>query len=124
AHWALWLHLSRARAGADDQAEFQANARAIAVKDWPGPVLAFYLGQASKAEVEQAAAAGETKAWRLQQGCDASFYFAEDQLLRARKDEAKRLFQKVLEDCQLYRANYMYFSRSYGAAKAELARLQ
>jgi lipoprotein NlpI len=124
AHWTLWLHLARARAGAEDQAEFAANAQAIEGKDWPGPVVAYYLGQASAAEVEQAAAAGETKAWRLQQGCDVSFYFAEEKLLRAEKDEAKRLFQKVLEDCQLYRGNFMYFSRSYGAAKAELARLQ
>ena len=124
AHWTLWLHLSRARGGEADQAEFQANARAIAAKEWPGPVVAFYLGRASAAEVEQAAAAGETKAWRLQQGCDASFYFAEEKLLYGERDEARHLFQKVLDDCQLYRGNFMYFSRSYGAAKAELARLQ
>ena len=42
---------------------------------------------------------------------------------RGAQDEAKQRFAKVLSDCDLYRSNFIYFSRSYGAAAAELKRL-
>ncbi len=118
----LWLHLARARAGLEDDAAFQRAAAAIDVNSWPGPAVAYFRGRATAAQVEAAAAIG-SKAEQLQQGCDAGFYLGEDALIQGRKDEAKQRFTKVLADCDLYRSNFIYFSRSYGAAAAELKRL-
>jgi len=118
----LWLHLARARADIEDDAAFQRDAAAIDTKDWPGPVVAYFRGRATAGQVEAAAAIG-SKAAQLQQGCDAGFYLGEDALIQGRKDEAKQRFAKVLSDCDLYRSNFIYFSRSYGAAAAELKRL-
>jgi lipoprotein NlpI len=117
----LWLHLARARAGLEDDAAFQRAAAAIDVNSWPGPAVAYFRGRATAAQVE--AAAIGSKAEQLQQGCDAGFYLGEDALIQGRKDEAKQRFTKVLADCDLYRSNFIYFSRSYGAAAAELKRL-
>jgi lipoprotein NlpI len=118
----LWLHLARARAGIEDDAAFERAAGAIDVNSWPGQVVAYFRGRATAAQVEAAAALG-SKAEQLQQGCDAGFYLGEDALIQGRKDEAKQRFAKVLADCDLYRSNFVYFSRSYGAAAAELKRL-
>ena len=118
----LWLHLARGRAGIEDDAAFQQSAAAVDPKDWPGPVVAYFRGRATADQVEAAAAIG-SKAEQLQQGCDAGFYLGEDALIQGRKDEAKQRFAKVLADCDLYRSNFVYFSRTYGAAAAELKRL-
>jgi lipoprotein NlpI len=118
----LWLHLARARAGIDDAAAFERAAAAIDPKDWPGPVVAYFRGRATADQVEAAAGLG-SKAEQLQQGCDAGFYLGEDALIQGRKDEAKQRFAKVLADCDLYRSNFVYFSRTYGAAATELKRL-
>jgi lipoprotein NlpI len=118
----LWLHIARGRAGTDDAAAFRQDAAAIDAKTWPGPAVAYYLGQATAAEVGAAAGQGST-AERLQQGCDADFYLGEDALLKGDKAAAQSLFRKLLAGCALYRTNYVYFSRAYGAAAAELKRL-
>ncbi|HXU57683.1 MAG TPA: hypothetical protein VN710_02985, partial [Verrucomicrobiae bacterium] len=113
---------ARARAGTEDGAAFERAATAIDANSWPGQVVAYFRGRATAARVEAAAALG-SKAEQLQQGCDAGFYLGEDALIQGRKDEAKQRFAKVLSDCDLYRSNFIYFSRSYGAAAAELKRL-
>jgi hypothetical protein len=59
----------------------------------------------------------------LQQGCEARFYLGQSALLKGDKSAAEAQFRKVLSDCDLYRSNYVYFSRAYGAAAAELKRL-
>lgn len=118
----LWLHISRGRAGTDDMASFRQDATGIDTSSWPGPAVSYFLRKASAEEVTAAADQG-SKAERLQQGCDAGFYLGEDALLRGDKAGAQERFRKVLADCALYRANYVYFSRTYGAAAAELTRL-
>ena len=118
----LWLHIARARAGADDTAAFRQDAAAIDPARWPSPAVAYFLGQATAEEVTAAADQG-SKAERLQQGCEAGFYLGESALLKGDKSAAEAQFRKVLSDCDLYRSNYVYFSRAYGAAAAELKRL-
>ena len=53
----------------------------------------------------------------------ARFYLGEAALLKGDRSAAQADFRKVLTDCDLYRSNYVYFSRAYGAAAAELKRL-
>jgi lipoprotein NlpI len=118
----LWLHIARARSGADDTAAFRQDAGAIDPARWPGPAVVFFLGQAKAEEVTAAADRG-SKAERLQQDCEAGFYLGEAALLQGDRSAAEAQFRKVLTDCDLYRSNYVYFSRAYGAAAAELKRL-
>jgi lipoprotein NlpI len=118
----LWLHVSRARACQDDAEELARNAAKLDLNVWSGAAVAFYLGRLKPEEVK-AASADPNPFVKVQQGCEASFYLAEDALLRAKSDDAKRLFQEVLDGCAAYKANYVYFSNVYGAAKEELKRL-
>jgi len=87
-----------------------------------GPAVAYFLGQGTAEEVMAAADQG-SKAERLQQGCEAGFYLGEAALLKGDRSTAEAEFRKVLTDCDLYRGNYVYISRAYGAAAAELKRL-
>ncbi len=41
-----WLHIARARAGENDAEELARNAGKINVKQWPGTLVAYFLGQA------------------------------------------------------------------------------
>ena len=118
----LWLHLSRARAGEDDAQELARMAAKVDVKSWAGPAVALFLGQMKPEEV-RAAAADKNPALQRQQGCEAAFYLGENALLHGRKDEARTQFQSVLEQCAMYKVNYVYFSHVYGAAQTELKRM-
>ena len=59
---AIWRYLARARSGENDTRELALN---TIVKEnrtlWPGPVIAFYLGQVTQAQVLAAAAYGRRK---------------------------------------------------------------
>ena len=68
-------------------------------------------------------AADKNPALQRQQGCEAAFYLGENALLHGRKDEARTQFQSVLEQCAMYKINYVYFSHVYGAAQTELKRM-
>ena len=118
----LWLHISRARAGQDDKDELARNAAKVDPERWAGPAVALFLDRI-KPEDLPAKAADENPTFKRQQGCEASFYLGEYALLRGRTDEAKHLFQSVLDDCALYKTTYAYFSQVYGAAKEELKRI-
>ncbi len=118
----LWLHLSRARAGQDDAQELARMAAKVDPKSWAGPAVALFLGQMKPEEV-RAAAADKNPVLQRQQGCEAAFYLGEDALLHGRKDEARTQFQTVLEQCAMYKINYVYFSHVYGAAQTELKRV-
>ena len=118
----LWLHLSRARAGEDDQAEFAANAARINPKEWSGPAVYFFLGKVAAADLPGLAASPNPVLQR-QQGCDASFYLGEAALVAGDKDEARRQFQSALTACDVYKTNYAWFSHTYGAALEEMRRL-
>jgi lipoprotein NlpI len=122
ADFVLWLHLSRARADQDDGAEFARNAARIDPKPWAGPAVQFFLGQ-MKPDDLPAAAASPNAALQRQQACEASFYLGEFALLAGEKAEARRQFQIVLDGCDLYKANYSWFSLVYGAALTERQRL-
>ena len=119
----LWLHLSRARAGQDDAAEFAANAAKINPSLWSGPAVLFFLGKVSAENLPMLTASANLVI-QMQQNCEASFYLGEAALLAGDKSGARYNFQAVLKACDIYKSNYAWFSNAYGAALEELARLQ
>ncbi len=118
----LWLHLSRARAGQDDSAEFAANAAKINPSIWSGPAVLFFLNKVSAQDLPMLANS-QNLVIQMQQNCEASFYLGEAALLAGDKSGARYNFEAVLKDCDKYKANYAWFSNAYGAALEELARL-
>ena len=119
----LWLHLSRARAGQEDAAEFAANAARINASIWSGPAVLFFLGKVSAQDLPMLASSSNLVI-QMQQNCEASFYLGEAALLAGDKGDARYSFQAVLKACDLYKSNYAWFSNAYGAALEELTRLQ
>jgi len=105
----LWLYLSRARTGKTGAGELTADAGRLKNKDWPYPVIDFYLGHRSLEEMRMAAAKPDEK-------CEAAFYAGEWHLLRGKKAEAKTELQFASDTCP------KSFIESFGAA-AELERL-
>lgn len=96
---AIWRYLTRARAGENDTRELALN---TIVKEnralWPGPVIAFYLGQVTQAQVLAAAVTGDERKQR-EQACEASFYLGEYALIRLEIPEAQRFLRKAQENC-------------------------
>lgn len=64
AYRVLWLHLARARAGQEDEAEFRKNSAALDLTSWPGPVVVFFLGNSTAEHVNVAVGSGDAKAQR------------------------------------------------------------
>jgi lipoprotein NlpI len=114
---ALWRYLARARAGENDTRELALN---TVVKEnralWPGPVVAFYLGQVTQAQVLAAAAQGDERKQR-EKGCEASFYLGEYALIRLEIPNAQRFLRKAQETCPSGFVERI-------AAEAELKRVQ
>lgn len=94
----LWLHVARFHAGKADQAELAGDAAKAEGEDWPKPLLDLYLGRKTPEQVHAAAAEGDDDT-RQFQGCEADFFQGEYELQQGRKDKAKPLFQKVLNEC-------------------------
>jgi lipoprotein NlpI len=113
---ALWRYLARARVGQADPRELALNTIVKLDRNvWPGPLIALFLDQMKPAQVLAAAASGDAKK-RREQGCEASFYLAEDALLRVEIGDAQRLFREALDGCPSGFVEHI-------AAEAELKRL-
>ncbi len=83
----------------------------LANKEWPVPVVEFYLGQRSMDDMFKAAAGSRGNE------CEARFYAGEWHLLRGARAEAISALRSAVEECP------KDFTES-GAAAAELNRLK
>ena len=110
----IWLYLARARGGQSAQDELAKGAATLNLKDWPGPVINFYLGKTSPALVLAAARSSDPKKDR-EQRCEAYFFMGEKALLEHKSDEARRLFQQAVDA----RSDDSYMNQ---AAQVELRR--
>lgn len=114
---ALWLYLTRGRAGQDGKAGLTGNVGALDLFYWPGPVVSLFLDQAATRDVLYSADdpfLDETT--RREQLCEAYFYVGEYLLLRGQRDQAAVMFRKAL-------ATGATEFVEYDAAKVELERL-
>jgi lipoprotein NlpI len=108
----LRLFIARSRSGvsAGASAEFDRAAAELKSKDWPRPIIQFYLGERS---AESMVAAADTAERR----CDAQFYLAEWHLVQNRRTEAADALRLALaEGCPKYLFEYM-------AAQVDLKRV-
>jgi tetratricopeptide (TPR) repeat protein len=110
AYLMLWRYLARARAGNfGGGEELAANAARLKPKEWPYPVIEFYLGKRSAGEMSSAAAKPEER-------CEAQFYIGEWYLMRGDRMKAAGALRTAAETCP----KTFY---EYDGAMAELKRL-
>jgi lipoprotein NlpI len=105
----LWLHIARARNGAQDHDELTANAAKLGPGPWPRPLLDLFLDQATPESVRRAAGDAD-------QTCEANFYLGVFDLEKSARGDAKKLIAAAAQICP---ADML----EKAAAKAELARL-
>ncbi|HEX4295930.1 MAG TPA: tetratricopeptide repeat protein [Rhizomicrobium sp.] len=108
----VWRYVAAQQPG---PAGLSAQAAALDLKDWPGPLVRLILGTAKPDEVFASAQQGDADA-RAAKACDADFYVGEWQQLQGNGAEARRLFGEASASC---RSDWPE-SR---AAKTELQRL-
>jgi lipoprotein NlpI len=108
-HAMLWRFLARGRSGQDGSAELSGTAGRLKTKDWPYPVIDFYLGRRKLEEIFAAASRPEEK-------CQAAFYIGQWHLLRGNKVQAKTVLQTAVDTCPAHFAEY-------AGAVAEMKRL-
>jgi len=94
----LWVHIARGKEGDSRVEELRRNAAKVNLNEWPGPVLALYLGEATLDQVRSAAARGEAKT-QEEQNCQAAFYIGEYELQRKNETNARRLLKTAAERC-------------------------
>ena len=86
---AAWLHVARARAGQNDAEELARNAGKVDLKQWPGTLIAFFLGQAKIDELTPPSPHG---AMGHARECNLSFFAGEQALAKKDDAEAARAF--------------------------------
>jgi len=94
----IWLHLSQARAKADDATDLAANAAKADPDAWPGPVISYFLKKKTAEEVLAAANTGDDTA-KTSQNCEAAFFLGEDALARQKSTEAEKLLRQASTTC-------------------------
>jgi tetratricopeptide (TPR) repeat protein len=108
-----WLHIARARAGQNDAEELARNAAKINIKQWPGTLVAYFLGQA---KIDQLTPASGHGAMGHARACNLSFFAGEQALAKKDNAEAVRLFTRARALCNIHTAQYL-------ATTVELKRL-
>ncbi len=111
---AAWLHIARAKAGQNDAEELARNAGKIDLKQWPGLLIAFFLGQVKREEMTTPSSHASMGRARE---CNLSFFSGEHALVKGDAAEAKRLLLRTREVCNIHTVHYL-------AAGIELKRLE
>jgi lipoprotein NlpI len=97
-HAVLWLYLAEWRAGQTPGAALAANPVRWSPNEWPGPLMALFLGSITPAVVLEAARNNDPVIQRAQE-CEALFYGGGYLLTRGKASEAKELLRRSLDAC-------------------------
>jgi membrane associated rhomboid family serine protease/tetratricopeptide (TPR) repeat protein len=112
----LLLHLARARAGLEDAAELSSNAARLDLRQWPGPIVALFLGKTALTAIPGMVMVDDERT-RTDWKCQASFWMGEYEALHDQIAHATQLIrQAAADDCPDR-------SIEHKLAKAELSRL-
>jgi tetratricopeptide (TPR) repeat protein len=95
----LWLHLARAKLGADDTAELKANAARAGRAIWPAPVLDYLTGKIEAPALLAKAGEGAGKA-RAGQICEADLFLGQTDLAKGRRSEGLERLEAAARGCE------------------------
>lgn len=90
AHGALWRHMARTRTGSEAAKSLVQDAMLVTTPEWPAPVLRFYTGELTRAQL-LAATANPDANKQAYQRCSSAFYLAEWHLARRETAPARAL---------------------------------
>jgi tetratricopeptide (TPR) repeat protein len=109
-----WLHLAEARAGHDDTKKLEGLAAKVKVKQWPGTLIGYFLGQI---KLEDVSAASNHGAMGRGRECNLSLFAGEDALAKGNREQARQPIQRAREVCNVHTLQYL-------VAGAELDRMK
>ena len=101
---AAWLHISRARAGRNDADELAANAAKVNLDQWPGTLIAFFLGKVKAADLGAATSHGAMGRSRT---CNIAFFVGQEALAKGNAAEAERSLREAEGVCNIHTLNYL-----------------
>jgi tetratricopeptide (TPR) repeat protein len=110
---AAWLHIARARAGEDDAAELARNAAKIDLKQWPGTLVAYFLGQLTLDQVSPHSSHGAMARGRA---CNMAVFSGQMAMIKKDAAAAEQQFKGARKNCNIHTVQYL-------AAGVELKRL-
>jgi tetratricopeptide (TPR) repeat protein len=99
-----WIHLARARAGQNDGEELARLSGKINLKQWPGTLIAFFMGQSRFEDVSSATSHGAMGRGRE---CNLSLLAGEDALAKGNGEQARKLIQRAREVCNVHTVQYL-----------------
>jgi len=120
---ALWLHIVRDRLGINDEAEFAGNIKNYDLNQWPGPLIALYLGKLDETAVRKAALAAEKETDRADNLCYADLHVGMHQLAKGLRAEGRRLLESAAEHCPAGDLGRVYASYELKRLDGTLPRL-
>jgi tetratricopeptide (TPR) repeat protein len=109
-----WLHIAHARAGHDDAKELKSFSGKYSDKQWPGTLIAFFLGEARFEDVSSPSNHGAMGRGRE---CNLSLLVGEDALSKGNSEQAQKLILRAREVCNIHTLQYL-------VAGAELNRMK
>jgi len=95
---ALWLHIIRSHAETSDRDELMHNMANLDLTVWPGPVLNYYLGGITKAQLLSQVESKDPAQTEVQK-CESTFYIGEEELAKGHRIEAAAMFRHALNIC-------------------------
>jgi tetratricopeptide (TPR) repeat protein len=109
-----WLHLADARAGRDDARKLEGLAGKVNLKQWPGTLIAYFLGQIKLEDVSGGSSHG---AMGRARECSLSLFAGEDALAKGNREQARQPMLRAREVCNVHTLQYL-------VAGAELDRIK
>jgi tetratricopeptide (TPR) repeat protein len=109
-----WLHIAHARAGHNDAEELGSFSGKINEKQWPGTLIAFFLGKIRLGDVSAPSSHGTMGRGRE---CNLSLFAGEDTLGKGNSEQAQQLILRAREVCNIHTLQYL-------VAGAELDRMK
>lgn len=95
----LWLDLALVRLGKADPKLLAGRVSAVSQKEWPWPIVEFYLGRRDEASMRAAAREAKDAATVADRTCEADYYAGALRLAEGRRDEAIPSLRKAAETC-------------------------
>jgi tetratricopeptide (TPR) repeat protein len=101
---AAWQHIANARAGRNDAEQLGSLAGKINLKQWPGTLIAFFLGQIRLEDVSAASSHGTMGRGRE---CNLSLFAGEDALAKGQGEQARQPMLRAREVCNIHTLQYL-----------------
>ena len=109
-----WLHIAHARAGQNDAAQLKSFSEKFNDKQWPGTLIAYFLGEARLEDVSSPSNHGAMGRGRE---CNLSLFSGEDALGKGNSEQAQQRLLRAREICNIHTVQYLVAGIELGRLK-------